>query len=241
MRYYISAQINQKTVLVTVNATSITSSTQFSFLPLERITVPINKLLQTIDDLENSITNPVLVQFTVAQSAIITKQLANRDIKDIAYLDTDKLIAAYQNLNRDTQFTANELADHVLRLAEDNNHLLTILQLNMALFTVVHILNHQGILSQETIAHFNNIEQFSDTSYGPKIPTIQKRFEIFSGNPIMLLSDVRKNTFLTKYDDIITEIITSISAGSIFDKIAQYNHTAQSTNLITVTDKTIQF
>lgn len=239
MRYYITVSKNTQSSIVVINDISLTAHSKISFLPMDSLTMPANKLVRSIDDLENSIITPSLVQFTPAQLSVITKRLDQYQFDDISYHDPDQLVDAYRNANKASEFTANELADHILYLASTHNKRLTSLQLSMSMFaTIVQLTD---TLSQETLDRFNSLEQFHDTPYGPKLDHISKRFAIYSGNPI--LDSGSQNDFLTKYDAAILASIEFCQTDniSIFDRIRQYHLAKNNQTAYTIENQLIHF
>lgn len=250
MRYYITitAEQNNKISLVKINGSSVNTNASISFLLFDEITSPANKLIKTIDALEDSIVNPTLVQFTYSQASIISKILANHGIHDYSLVQPDKLVEKYQNADKNTQFTANELADHILYLTSDQNgygyQSVTSLVLSMTMFTVIKELNAlPNALETKTIQRFNNIEQFHDTPYGPKIQSITNRFMIYAANPISLYENGVENEFLSQHNDLILKTIRQFtqSSPSISEQTSKYKSEKNQTNEYTIIDDIIRF
>lgn len=239
MRYYLTVTKNTQSSIVVINDISLTAHSKISFLPMDSLTMPANELVRSIDDLENSIITPSLVQFTPAQLSVITKRLDQYQFDDISYNDSNQLVNAYRNADKSSEFTANELADHILYLASTHNRALTSLELSMSMFATIAQLTDK--LSQETLNRFNSLEQFHDSHYGPKLDHISKRFAIYSGNPI--LDSGNKSDFLTKYDPTILASIEFCQTDniSIFDRIRQYDLAKNNQSAYTIEDQLIHF
>lgn len=100
----------------------------------------------------------------------------------------------------------NQLAEHILAVAHENNNTVTNLHLQKIMyFTLQRALNNKLLNYNELLELYD--QHFLVWRYGPVIPTIYKKYSLYSASPIMISGYYSQK--LSPLDNAIEELLNT--------------------------------